>query len=163
MSETDGLVKVVVNLPNHWATGTEAMWAAPVSQDTVELRNVPFYAYGLNFLDVVRVTASSREGPVEVVAVVEPSGHRTLRVFFARGVPEGDRIDLLSSLVVHRASFERATSGYFAIDVEPDGEYDEVAAQLWRWESEGLLAYETCEPRIPGSFDDTPESPSNSA
>jgi hypothetical protein len=29
-----------------------------------------------------------------------------------------------------------------------------VCDQLWAWEQEGLLEYETCEARVPGSFDE---------
>ena len=35
---------------------TETMWAQPVGNDLFQLRNVPFYAYGLSYDDVVEVS-----------------------------------------------------------------------------------------------------------
>ena len=55
-----------------------------------------------------------------------------------------------------RTSVERLNSSFFAIDVEPEGNYEEVCERLAAWESAGLLEYETCEARIVGSFDDAP-------
>ena len=39
-----GLVKIHVDLPNHWATGGESMWATPLGFDLYRIENVPFYA-----------------------------------------------------------------------------------------------------------------------
>ena len=43
-------------------------------------------------------------------------------------------------------------------NVEPEGDYAAVRAQLDEWEAAGLLEYETCEARVLGSFDDRPGS-----
>ena len=53
MSE-DARVQVRVDLPNHPLTESETLWARPLEDGRFEVRNVPFYAYGLNFLDLVR-------------------------------------------------------------------------------------------------------------
>lgn len=73
-----------------------------------------------------------------VLAVVKPSGHRTLRVVFGDAVPPPKRIEMLESLADLRASFEGAD---FAIDVEPSGDYDAVRGRLHAWERDELLAY----------------------
>jgi hypothetical protein len=157
MEDDEELTKIVVDLPNHWATGGEGMWAKPLGGELFEIRNVPFYAYGLNFADVVRaVEPASNQKPV-IQALVEAGGHRTLRVFFADSVPLTECPSLLKQLNRFRAYFEGATPRYFAIDVEPDGDYEATRAQLDRWRAEGVLEFETCEPRVPGSFDDAPD------
>jgi len=51
--QNEGLQKILVDLPNHWATGGESLWAMPLGNDEFEIRNTPFYAYGLNWGDVV--------------------------------------------------------------------------------------------------------------
>ena len=91
MEKDEELTKIVVDLPNHWATSGEAMWARPLSADLYEIRNVPFYAYGLNFEDVVRAVEPGPDEKPVVIEVVRASGHRTIRVFFTDAVPGAER------------------------------------------------------------------------
>jgi len=153
----EALTKIHLDLPLHWGTGGESLWAEDLGGDLYRVRNVPFYAYGLNFADVVRATSDQPHLKPEVREVVERSGHRTLRVSFEESYPEDSRVELLKKLNEHKAYFERATSSYFAIDVEPEGSYEKVYDELMRWEGAGFLFFETCEERVPGSFDDKPE------
>ena len=153
----EDLTKVWVDLPNHWATGGESMWAAKVGPDLYEIRNVPFHAYGLNYCDVVRAVEREADQKPEILSLVKPGGHRTLRAIFKDHVPVADRGPLLAELKPLCASYENADDIQFAIDVEPDGDYAAVCDQLFQWEKSGLLEYETCEARIEGSFDDAPD------
>jgi len=159
MSSDEDLTKIVVDLPNHWATGGEGMWAKPLGKDLYEIRNVPFHAYGLNFGDVVRAVEPAPDKKPVVSELVRRSGHRTLRVLFSESVADGARVELLQSLEGLKASFERATGRHFAIDIEPEGDYNAACDRLAAWEAEGLLGYETCEQRAAGRFDDGPEAP----
>jgi hypothetical protein len=152
MDRDENLTKVHIDLPNHWATGGESLWVLDLGDDLYELRNVPFYAYGLNFGDVVRATPDNPELKPEVRAVVRPSGHQTLRVFFEKSVTEERILDLLNSLRPLDASFERATRRYFALDLEPGADIVAIRGELDRWQREGLADYETCEARQPGSL-----------
>lgn len=158
MDDSEALTKVHIDLPNHWAAGGESIWAHPLGEDLYELRNVPFYAYDLNYLDVVRATSDGPALKPEVREVVRRSGHRTLRVVFEKEVPEERRLELLDGLARLRVSYEGATRIYFALDLEPGADEAAVREQLDASEQEGLLAYETCEPRRPGSFDDAPKT-----
>jgi uncharacterized protein DUF4265 len=157
MTDTENLTKIRVDLPNHWATGGEAMWAQLVGENLYELRNAPFYAYDLNFLDVVEAVSEHEDLKPDVRRVVRRSGHRTLRVFFSKAVSSSERPALLETLKELGATFEGATESLFAIDIKADGSYDAVCERLYEWEKKGLLEYETCEARVPGSFDDAPE------
>jgi len=132
------------------------MWARPVGGNAYELDNVPFHAYDLNYLDVVEAVAQSPERKPSVVRVLRRSGHRTLRLFFNKATPDSERVPLLASLKTLGASFEGADERYFALDIEPKGNYEAVRARLDEWASQGILDYETCEARVPGSFDDKP-------
>jgi hypothetical protein len=156
-SVDDELTKVHVDLPNHWATGGESLWARPLGGDLYELDNVPFYAYGLNYRDVVRATSDSPDLKPEVCEVVRPSGHATIRVSFGKHVPEERMLERLASLKSLATSFERATERYFALDLEPEANIAQVRAALDTWEQSGEADYETCEARVTGSFDDQPE------
>lgn len=156
MSGDDDLTKIVVPLPNHWAAESESMWARALGSGLFEIRNVPFYAYGLNHLDVVRAVELSADDTPVVQELVKASGHHTLRVFFNGTTRGSEHVELLRQLDVYRASFEHARAGHFAIDVEPGGDYAAIRARLDQWMRAGLLDYETCEARVPGSFDDHP-------
>jgi hypothetical protein len=51
---------------------------------------------------------------------------------------------------------EGAQGRLFSLDISSESQYQSVCDQLWTWEQENLLEYETCEARAPGSFDDAP-------
>lgn len=157
MSEaTDNLVKVYVDLPNHWAIGGESFWAKPVGPELYELENAPFYAYGLNFLDVVKAIENN-DAILEVSEVIKSSGHRTLRIIFESGLDERDQQELLADLMKLDVSFERANQHYLTIDVHPGADYDTVCDKLFQLEQQGLLEYETCEAKVLNSFDAPPD------
>ena len=152
------LTKVHVDLPHHWATGGESMWALPLGSDRYRIENVPFYAYDLNYHDVVEARPSAPDLKPSVLKVLERSGHRTIRVMYQDIVSENDRMTYLASLRDMHVFFERCKARYFALDLEPEADVDEVCRRLDEWESAGILSYETCEARVAGSFDDTHES-----
>ena len=154
---SDDLTKVHVDLPNHRGTGGESFWARPLGGDLYQLDNVPFYAYGLNYGDVVRATEEAPDLKPEIREVARPSGHQTIRVFFETKVAEEEMLALLASLKPLAVSFERATERFFALDLEPHADLGTIRGVLDDWERKGDAAYETCEARMPGSFDDSPQ------
>jgi len=155
--DDSALTKVHIDLPLHWGTKGESLWAEDLGRDLFRIRNVPFFAYGLNFADVVRAIPDAPNLKPEIREVVERSGHKTLRVFFDESYPDDSRPGLLKELNRYEAYFERATARHFAIDVEPSGSYEKVYDRLMEWEKAGFLVFETCEARVPGSFDERPE------
>jgi hypothetical protein len=142
------LTKIVVELPNHWAgRGTETLWARKVEADLFVIESIPFFAYGLDYRDVVRADPVVRE-------IVRPSGHTTLRVVFRRDdEPRAGRRGLLAELSPFKVSFESWDDAFFALDVAPDGDVDAVIDLLSRLEKRDVLGFETCEARVRGSFD----------
>lgn len=155
--QEEGLEKIHIDLPNHWAIGGESMWATPLGNDLFKIENVPFYAYGLNFHDIVRATPDSDEQIPEVRELVEPSGHRTFRVFFQKHISQDKQEEILASLKELTISYERANEIYFSLDMQPEGNYQAVFDKLDELMKENILGFETCEARIEGSFDDLPE------
>jgi hypothetical protein len=152
MKDDEKLVKVRVELPNHPRVGGESMWARPLGDDRYEVRNTPFFAYGLNFHDVVEAIEDPPGTKPLIRRVSQPGGHRTIRVMFTDEAPARQRGLLLESLNRFRAFYENADGTMFAVDVEPQGDYEAVLNQLDEWASAGLLEYETCEARLSGSF-----------
>ena len=154
--EDESLVKVHIDLPNHWGTGGESLWARALGGDRYQIDNVPFFAYDLNYRDVVEAVAGSPDLKPSVRRVLERSGHRTMRVMFAKTVVRDERLRMLHSLLPLHVTFENNNSSHFALDLTPEADVALVRAQLDRWEEAELLEYETCESRILGSFDDVP-------
>ncbi|MFV1884065.1 MAG: DUF4265 domain-containing protein [Balneola sp.] len=153
----EGLEKIHIDLPNHWAIGGETMWATPLGKDLYKLENVPFYAYGLNFHDIVKATPDSGDTIPEIREVVEYSGHRTFRVFFSKEIERSAQEEILESMKDLAISYESANGIYYSLDMQPTGDYQAVFDRLDELEKENILGFETCEARIQGSFDDLPE------
>ncbi len=151
------LEEIHIDLPNHWATGGESFWATALGHDLFRLENVPFYAYGLNFHDVVKATSESEELIPEIRELVELSGHRTFRVFFEKNIDRQKQEEVLNSMEDLTISYERANEIYLSLDMQPNGNYQAVFDRLAGFEKESILEFETCEAKIEGSFDDLPE------
>jgi len=151
------LAKIAVEFRYHWKdVASEVLWALPLGDDRYELRNVPFYAYGMNWGDVVRAVQQPGDEHPVVERVEQASGHRTMRVFMDEGVAETRSVAMLETLEQFNATYERHSGGFIAIDIHPDGDVDGVFDQLDTWEAEGLLGFETCEQQVPDDFGSDP-------
>lgn len=154
----EDLEKVYVDLPNHWAVGGESMWAKSLGDDLYEIHNTPFYAYGINFLDVVKVDSTDETKKPIVLEVMKSSGYRTLRVYFNENFDKEAQVNLLESFKPFGVDCERLDGRYVALDVNRQGDYEAVCRKLTEWEEQKILGYETCEARNPKGFSDKIES-----
>jgi hypothetical protein len=152
-NDDDNLTKIYVDLPDHWATSGESMWAKALGDDLYEVENVPFHTYGLNWKDVVRAVPPDEHSKPRVVEVVRHGGHQTLRFFFSGDLAEEAQQPYLALIRELGSDIERADERLVAVDVPPDGQYQATCDLLARLEAEGVLEYETCEMRVPGRFD----------
>lgn len=144
-------------MPNHWATGGESLWAKPLGDDLYEIHNIPFFEYGLNYLDVVKVDSSNQQLKPHVLEVIKPSGFSTLRICFFDGFDESNQEELFEELKQYRVEIERSDEIYVAVGIEPDGNYDAVYDRLTELEQNGVLDFETCESENPNDFDSSSE------
>lgn len=149
------LTHVLVALPKHWAGhGDETLWARRVGDDLYRIEAVPFFAYGLAYHDVVRAVSRADGARPVVREVVRRGGHTTLRVVFRHAAGSRERrIAWLSELAPYKVSYEGWDDSFFALDVAPDGDVDAVIDVLEALEKKDVLGFETCEARVPGSFD----------
>lgn len=150
------LVKICVELPHHWWLKGESFWAQPLGQDLYRLENVPFCAYDLNFGDVVQATADREDLKPEIRAVVERSGHQTLRIRFSDPLNREAQEPIIAALQALGGELERANGQFLAIDIPPGVSIDALRDALDEQVDAGALEYETCEARVPGSFDAAP-------
>lgn len=147
------LTKIHLDLPGNKYVGGESFWAEDLGNNLFRMRNSPFHAYGLNFYDIVFAEAASQDLMPSILKVHEYGGHKTLRVKFRDNQSSEARAARLSALNEFKAYHENANGTLFAIDVEPEGDYGAVCDILYKWENEGILAYETCEARQGLGFD----------
>jgi hypothetical protein len=157
MSAASELVKVFVDLPNHWDTNGESMWARALGDDRYELQNSPFSAYDLNYLDIVVATSADPTKKPQIHRVERRSGHKTLRFVFKTEIDRKARDRMLAELNSIGVTYEGSNYRLFSLDIPPGQSYQAVCDKLWEWEQSGVLEYETCEARVPGSFDGAPE------
>ncbi|HWT20015.1 MAG TPA: DUF4265 domain-containing protein [Variovorax sp.] len=150
--ESTNLTEVHLDLPNHWWRKGESLWARPLGDDLYEIENVPFCAYGLNYGDVVRAVAASPDLKPEVQSVVSHGGNQTLRVIFK--VPREEQGTFIGAIEAMRAEIERADSTFICINIPPVADFAAIREYLDEQGVSGTLAYETCEARVAGSFDD---------
>lgn len=147
MTTDEDLVKVHIDLGDNPDAGGEAMFAKPLGNSLFELRNNPFHAYDLNFMDIVEAVEDAPHLKPSIKRVVTRSGHRTIWVSFRESVPRDDRVALLKELNAWRAYFEGKEAKYFSIDVEPEGDYDRTLARIEEWRRTGKLEYYRTGPR----------------
>jgi hypothetical protein len=98
----------------------ETLWATHLGADNYRLDNLPFYAYGVSWDDVVSAPFSSEEGFPTFAQVVSKSGNRTIRVIVEPPVETGNASDqLLQGLVALGCGYEGANRKYIAVNIPP--------------------------------------------
>ena len=147
------LVKLHVDLPNHWAVGGESMWAKPLGENLYQIKNIPFFSYGLNYDDIVKAITEDSDLNPEIIEVVETSGHQTLRIIFTDDKSKAEHIAIIESIRNEHIGYEGWDEDQFTLNVTPLGNYDEFFDKLEELELQGILSFETCEQFIEGSFD----------
>src|SRR5260370_42030375 len=98
MDDVSDLVKVFVDLPNHWDTNGESMWARSLGDDLYELHNSPFSAYDLNYLDVVVALSAEPGLKPQICRMERRSGHKTLRLIFKAETARAVRDQILAKI-----------------------------------------------------------------
>ncbi|MFP5246225.1 MAG: DUF4265 domain-containing protein [Thermoanaerobaculia bacterium] len=137
-------VKVAINLPpSDWHPhALETMWAEPLGDDRYRLQNVPFYAYGLSFDDVVN--ARQIGGQLFVQDVIERGGHSTYRIFLSQGVAP-DKLRFRESwrqLEEIGVTYEQANDRLLAVDVPASTDIYRAYELLQRGEEAGVWDFE---------------------
>jgi hypothetical protein len=138
------LEKVLIELPaDHWSgKGGERVWAKRLEESLYEVRNTPWYAYEVNWGDVVRCEGISSAGLPIVVDVVREGGHRTLRVFFEE-IGADSRESILAEINRLGATYENGDDTIYSLDLEPDRPLEPLLDFLASEEEAGHLAWET--------------------
>lgn len=147
----DSAVKVRFALDEAYGSSSEGMWARSLPSGTYLITNIPYFAYGVSYLDEIEAVEGG-DGRLWGHRVVRHSGYVTLRVVLtaseearaSRGVSE--LVDRLRRLDI---GFE--IHHHYALLSLNVGETDDIPSllQLLRWfEEDGLGLWEigACRP-----------------
>jgi hypothetical protein len=143
----EGLVKVVFKLSTDddgWPpVGSEGLWAAPVTSQTVRLRNTPWFARGVANGDLVSVR-TDEHGVLWADEVLEWSGCCTIRVVpFRAGPLEGSLQRVLDAFAPLRVTGEGLGQyGMVSLEVPADADLPAVKGLLLRGVRDGWWDYE---------------------
>ncbi len=137
-----GLVKLTTRLePSEWYSYvTETLWAEPLEGGSFRILNVPFYAKGLSFGDVVSVQTG--EWGREIERVEARGGHSTYRLFLAGDYQTNAWLRYWEPLEGIGCTYERGTERLFAIDVPPGADIHEAYRLLDAGEQAGVWGFE---------------------
>jgi hypothetical protein len=127
------LLQVVFDLPEetpHWPpVACERLWAAKTQiRRQFAVRNVPFYAKGIAYGDIISVYPDNDRREILFDQLVSESGHSAVQILVKRpgSVPDLER--LLSRFGVTWETANR--NSYFALDVKPETGYAELRSRL---------------------------------
>ena len=134
-----GLEKIVVDLPKDAPATAELLWAAIVGENRFRLENVPIWAYGLAFEDVVEGRTDA-DGRTHYTQVLQRSGLLTVRIagpdapapFFRR---------IVEKVAEHSVATEHYSSTYSAFAMTRQ-KFDEIATTIDEAEETGLIFVE---------------------
>ena len=144
--QTDApLFKMTIPLgDNAWHRfGSETVWVEGLPDKTLRLRNTPFFAKGVSYLDIVDVKVEDHE--LVFAGVRSRGGHSTYRLILDDAVTDqqfAERWKTLEALGCTYESFKDSGLRLYAIDVPPLSDVKEVFAALKAAERDGVWDFE---------------------
>jgi len=136
------LVKIKIPLPPNDPSDGEAewVWAEPAGNNTFVLKNVPTFAKGLSYGDVVKI-GTVDEVPV-FEDVVERGGHSTYRIYANSDRRSSEVMRVIQTLEKMHCEMENATDKIVGVDVLPEADIYAVYKVLDDAERTGILQFQ---------------------
>ena len=98
----------------------ETLWAYDLGGDNYKMDNLPYFAYGVSWNDVVYAPYDPNEEWATFKHVVSKSGNRTVRIIFGTPVEDGNESQaLLDNLVKMGCDLERANTSLIVVNIPP--------------------------------------------
>lgn len=129
----------------------ETLWAEPVEETAssaiFRLRNSPFYAEGVSFLDMVRAKPDRDGDGLEFAGVIERSGHSTYLILIpADSTGFAESWKALEDLGCSYESATLETRGgrkvLYSVDVPPEADVDAAYESLNDGERNGVWTFQ---------------------
>jgi len=96
----------------------ESLWAAPVGSNLYELRNSPWHARNVNWLDVVEAISRNEDEWPEFVRVHKRSGHRTVHLYIL-DAGKSRKQEILDDCNRLGSTYENMDDRMYALDFAP--------------------------------------------
>jgi len=131
----EGLVKVLFSLDQdedgYPPVTSETLWARRTPEGLYELDNIPFYAQGVSWKDIVAAEPNT-EGMLEFQRVAKPSGHSTIRIVASE---KNEMTKVQQELERLGCSWEGSNQpSLISVDVPPEVDLQ----QIWNFLRTGL-------------------------
>jgi hypothetical protein len=116
----------------------ESLWASPLGEGLYRVENIPFFAEGIALGDVI--SARPDQGLLRFQGVVQPSGHKTLRVI----VYDKREVSAVRELLKRQGCDVEQSHipGLISVDVPPSASLMEVRRVLAEGEAQERWGYE---------------------
>ncbi len=122
---------------------SESIWAIPLGAGRFRLDNIPFFAKGVAYGDVVHATTRGVTSKLVVDSVLSRSGHSTYRVTPVSDDKKPRFEDALTHLVKLGCQIERFQNDLIvAVDIPPGVPVQSVYSFLETQEDYGVLDFE---------------------
>lgn len=144
-----GKIEIYLNRgdPRHYwhDVRVETMWVEHICDNIFILKNIPFYACGLAYGDIVNAKPKKNENDKFIFQVIyRHSGGSTIRILKDMNTTLEKFEILLNSLAALRCTFEKSTEflGLYAFDIPRGADYHEITRILDAAEASGVAVYE---------------------
>jgi hypothetical protein len=126
----ENLVKVVFchNHEGDDEQDVECPWALSLGNNRYQLKNFPFYYYGISFEDIFEALPTVEDDPRPYITrVLEKSGHKTIRIFLNESIKDSEKSrNILASLTKMECGYEGNGDQFFVVNIQPQCDFDEV-------------------------------------
>lgn len=110
----------------------ETPWALSLGDNRYQLKNYPFFAYGISFDDIFEALPRHDDDERPYLSrVLEKSGHKTLRIVLAESIKESAAaMAVLHQLSAMDCGYEGNGARFFVVNVQPHCDLAAVCAFL---------------------------------
>jgi hypothetical protein len=137
----ESLVKVVFDVKeSEMGISGESLWAAPLEENLYELRNSPWHARNVNWLDIVEATPENDDEWPKFVRVHKRSGHRTIHIYIF-AVAKNRSEEILKQCNELGSTYEGMDDHFFALDFPPGVSIEPAIGYFQSEQDAGFLAW----------------------
>jgi hypothetical protein len=136
------LVKVFIELEStDWHNyKTESLWVRAIGGDLYQICNIPFYAMGLSYGDIIRATLVN--GDLVFMDVARRDGHSTYRFFIMDGITDEQWLPYWQPLEELGCTYEKGTQHLFGVDVPAHVDVNRAYELLDAGEKAGVWGFQ---------------------
>ena len=121
---------------------SESLWAEPLAPGEFRVKNSPFFVFGISAGDVV--SAELAGDHLEFRSIIAPGGHSTYRVYLASSllITDADVQEFWQPISALGATYENANGSFFAVDIPPGSNIEEIYRLLEAGEEAAIWEFE---------------------